>query len=126
MCGHTDFLIGVARLQPPAIDRMKELVDREEVIFTTIINVAECYAGAFRSGTKNAIEAAKQYIKDFSILVFEQSALIWGKLYNQLRSSNIGDRDLFIASIALSNGQELITKNIRHFERVPNLSIESW
>jgi predicted nucleic acid-binding protein len=31
-----------------------------------------------------------------------------------------------IASIALSNDLTLVTNNEKHFNRIPNLSIESW
>lgn len=127
VCLDTDFLIGLDRRQQQAISKINGIIQKDELVFTTIVNVAEYYAGAFKSGDKNAIEMAKQYIKDFSVLLLdEQSALVWSKLYNEMKASSIGDRDLFIASIAIANKQTLMTRNLKHFERVPDLKVESW
>ncbi len=127
VCLDTDFLIGLDRRQQQAISKINGIIQKDELVFTTIVNVAEYYAGAFKSGDKNAIEMAKQYIKDFSVLLLdEQSALVWSKLYNEMKASSIGDLDLFIASIAIANKQTLMTRNLKHFERVPDLKVESW
>lgn len=102
--------------------KVAELVGSSELLFTSIINVAEYYAGAFKSKTRGSVESARSYLSQFSILMLdEESALLWGRLYGELKSSAIGDRDLFIASIALANKQALITRNKKHFERVPGL-----
>ena len=55
-----------------------------------------------------------------------------GKKYGEIRSllekqgTPLEHADLQIASIALSRNMTLITGNIRHFKRVPNLEIENW
>ena len=41
-------------------------------------------------------------------------------------SNPIGESDILIASIALANKQTVITRNKRHFERVPGLQVEGW
>jgi tRNA(fMet)-specific endonuclease VapC len=38
----------------------------------------------------------------------------------------IGEYDLLIAGIALSNGLTLVTHNTREFSRVPGLQVEDW
>jgi tRNA(fMet)-specific endonuclease VapC len=38
----------------------------------------------------------------------------------------IGAMDLRFASIALANGLTLLTRNVRHFGKVPGLAIEDW
>ena len=127
VCLDTDCLIDLDRNDKKALARVAELSDNGELLFTTIINVAEYYAGTFRLKTKGAAEKARDYLQQFSILMLdEDSALLWGRLYGELKSSAIGDRDLFIASIALANKQTLITRNKKHFERVPGLTVESW
>jgi tRNA(fMet)-specific endonuclease VapC len=49
-----------------------------------------------------------------------------GELDAAIKSSPIGESDLLIASIALANKQALITKNKKHFERIPGLQVEGW
>lgn len=44
----------------------------------------------------------------------------------QAKKVKIGTQDLKIASIAISNGAVLITRNQRDFEQVPDLEIENW
>jgi len=39
------------------------------------------------------------------------------------RRRRIGRADLLIASIALANSATLVTRNIRHFQQIPNLRI---
>ena len=38
----------------------------------------------------------------------------------------IGDADMRIAAIALSNGVRVVTGNERYFRRVPELETENW
>ncbi len=38
----------------------------------------------------------------------------------------LAEPDLRFAAIALATGLTLVTGNVRHFELVPNLSIENW
>ena len=126
-CLDTDCLIDLAKNDEKAIAKVAQLSDSGELLFTTIISVAEYYAGTFRSKTKGAVESARDYLRQFSVLVLdEDSALLWGRLYSELKSSAIGDRDLFIACIALANKQTLVTRKKKHFERVPGLQVEGW
>jgi tRNA(fMet)-specific endonuclease VapC len=97
-------------------------------VYTTAINVAELYHGANNSQSIEQSTAKVEKILDkFLILDLDyKSAKTWGRLSAQLKSNAIGERDLFIASIALSHKQSLLTRNSRHFERVPDLTVESW
>lgn len=42
-----------------------------------------------------------------------------------LRDARPGETDLLIASVALTNGQTVITRNVKHFPGIPGLSVES-
>jgi tRNA(fMet)-specific endonuclease VapC len=42
------------------------------------------------------------------------------------RGELIGDIDTLVASIALANNEKLITRNIKHYNRIRELEIESW
>ncbi|HWG42105.1 MAG TPA: type II toxin-antitoxin system VapC family toxin [Gemmataceae bacterium] len=39
---------------------------------------------------------------------------------------NVGRNDLRIAAITLEHGATLVTRNLRDFQRVPNLVVENW
>ena len=44
----------------------------------------------------------------------------------ELQGKKIDSIDLLIASTALQNNLTIVTHNIKHFDRVPNLNIVDW
>ncbi|HZV06583.1 MAG TPA: type II toxin-antitoxin system VapC family toxin [Gemmataceae bacterium] len=60
-----------------------------------------------------------------SILSYTEPAIL---RYEQLRTMrlNIGGSDLRIAAIALEVGAIVVTRNLRDFQRIPNLVVEDW
>ena len=128
VCADTSFIIALERRELAAIEKMKQLEEEGEVVYTTAVSVAELYSGAYGSKDKtNALKGAKNLLEMFAVLNLDyESGKMWGELAQSAKSYTIGDRDLFIASIVLSNKQTLITKNKKHFERISGLPVESW
>ena len=126
VCVDTSFIIAIERQDHAALEKLQKLADSGEVLYTTAISVAECYRGAYGSKDKtDALREVKELLDLFAILNLDQdSGRIWGELAESTKSYTIGDRDLFIASIALANGQSLITGNKKHFERIPGLILD--
>jgi tRNA(fMet)-specific endonuclease VapC len=48
------------------------------------------------------------------------------ELQRSRRLRRIGRNDLLIASIVLANDATLVTRNVRHFNKVPNLRVVNW
>lgn len=94
------------------------------------IVVAELFFGAEHSSAPDREQAVVQmFVDSFVIAPFDTaSARIYGKLRQQLGKEGhlIGDRDMMIASCALANQATLVSRNIRKFQRVPGLHLESW
>ena len=44
----------------------------------------------------------------------------------ECQGTPLGEADLRIGAIALSRGLTVVTGNIRHFQRIPGLSVENW
>ncbi len=64
-----------------------------------------------------------------TVLPFDQAAAeAYGSLRAKLESSGepLDEPDLRIASIALSRDLTLVTANLRHFDRLPDLRTENW
>jgi tRNA(fMet)-specific endonuclease VapC len=58
----------------------------------------------------------------------ETAAKHFGEQKARLRKLGqpIADLDLLIASIALDEDAVLVTDNIKHFDRIPELKLENW
>jgi tRNA(fMet)-specific endonuclease VapC len=129
VCFDTDFLIAYLQKDPDAIKKLEDLQaqDDSEAV-TTTINAAELWRGAYRSkeGPKEAAKV-KRLLDSLELITLDrESARMVGELDAAIKSNPIGESDLLIASIALTNKQVLVTKNKKHFERVPGLQVKGW
>jgi tRNA(fMet)-specific endonuclease VapC len=128
VCADTDFIIDLGRANQKAFEKLKEIGARGENVFTTVITVAELFHGAHLARDRvQALDQIRNDLSKFSVLNLDyESTALWGELVEQTKSNSIGELDLLIACIALSNKQTLLTKNIKHFQRITGLKIESW
>lgn len=107
-----------------------------EKVGTTIIAVEELLrgqlaqiAGARRSDRLVVVYArAQQAITGLSrslILPFDAAA---AEIFERLRKARLGvaTMDLRIASIVIANSATLLSRNLKDFERVPELKVEDW
>jgi tRNA(fMet)-specific endonuclease VapC len=58
----------------------------------------------------------------------DRSMRIYARVYAHLRSVNrlAGVMDMLIASVTVSNGHRLVTRNAKHYEHVPGLRVDSY
>ncbi|MFQ6088539.1 MAG: type II toxin-antitoxin system VapC family toxin [Candidatus Methanofastidiosia archaeon] len=88
------------------------------------------FKGAYRTEKhQETSKKVKSLLESLEILDFSLSACqTFGKLSNDLKmiGEEIGDMDTLIASIVLTHNEILVTKNIKHFEKIPNLIVEIW
>ena len=128
-CIDSDFLIAVLRADKGAEKTMATL-DQEGSIATTVINAYEILIGAKKSlHREDNLKEARKLLAKFHIMNMDlDSAEIASDIYSELSSEgNIIDlRDIFIASISLSHGAKIVTRNEKDFSRVKGLQIERW
>lgn len=91
------------------------------------------YFEILRGFKRHAIPHREQQFRllSDSLTVFsidESIGEIAAGLYADLgrRGALLPDADLLIAATALRHGATLVTNNIRHFNRIPDLKIENW
>src|SRR5581483_7336234 len=98
--------------------------------FTTAVTLGELLYGASRRGSARLAERIRELVQfAVAILPFDEAAAeVYGPLRARLESDGrlLPEPDLRIASIALSNDLTLVTGNVRHFVRVPDLRVENW
>jgi len=131
----TDVILRVASSRGSAFGLLRSLgeIGRPEDLARNIeasMNLCELYAGAYASRDPlKELGRIRRLVSGLDLLDLDvEAARRYGELVNDpaLRRSPIGDFDLIIACIALSHGENVATRNVAHFERVPGLGTESW
>jgi tRNA(fMet)-specific endonuclease VapC len=130
VCLDTSVLVALIRKDQAAVDRLSAEAERNGVVSTTIINLCELYSGAYGSKEpQKELARVQELVSKLGLLELDAGAgRRYGELVNDpsLRREPIGDFDLIIASIALEQDEKLVTRNIKHFSRVPGLVTERW
>jgi len=74
-------------------------------------------------------KAIEDFLKPFVVLDFQQNdAVEYGKIefYLMKKGIRIGDFDTLIASQAKARDLILVTNNVKHFKRIPDIQVETW
>ena len=74
-------------------------------------------------------QALALFLSALNIVDFdEKAAVIYGKIRSDLerKGTVIGSQDMLIAAHAKSLNVELITNNVKEFQRVDGLKIDNW
>lgn len=110
--------------------KLQELLEQEESLRIAIFTVAELHVGIAKgSQPERERQAIDDCLKLFETLPFEEStAQVFGALVGTLEKAGqtISDMDALIASVALEHGERLVTRNVRHFARIPGLQVEGY
>jgi tRNA(fMet)-specific endonuclease VapC len=121
----SDWLIDAATVRPRAQRLLARL--SAEGLAVSIIAVAEVYEGAFGTPDPDtALAGLREFISDFAILpLTDPISERFARLRFTLRRQGqlIPDMDLLIAATALEADLTLVTRNVRHFGRIPELKL---
>jgi len=123
MIADTDVLIDFLRNRQPVADRIAEFLERG-TLSTTAITRFELLAGARSVKDKNIVDLL---LETLPCLPFDvQAADTAADIRRQVEQAGkgIGMADSLIAGIAIASDGMLLTRNRKHFERIPQLSFE--
>lgn len=126
----TDILVAFLRDHEDAINKIKQLYNREVPVFTTPFTIFELFKGAHAMhdpGKK--IEEVELLLGEIDVLFFDaKTSKIAGKIYDSLKKEGklIDIIDQFIASVAIANNETVITRNTKDFSKVQGLKVEKW
>ncbi|MBV8709379.1 MAG: type II toxin-antitoxin system VapC family toxin [Acidobacteriaceae bacterium] len=118
----SDLLIDYLRGWEPARDRLQQ-ASAVGQLQTTVINQFELLSGARQPEEEQAV---RELLETLDIITLDVEASgIAGRLRRDLLAigQDIGMADSLIAGIALARSLTLITRNRKHFKRVPNLKL---
>ena len=105
-------------------------------IATTIISAEEQLSGWYAQlrqakqldRVARAYERLAETIRFYTgieVLLFTLPAITRYQQLLQMKL-NVGRMDLRIGAIALEHGATVVTRNLRDFRRIPNLTVEDW
>lgn len=124
----TDAISELLRPRPlaPYVEWL-EKVPREEQ-FTSAVVVGELYRGAYRSPARerHLANIEGRVLPAVTVLPYDAAtARIFGEICARLEAAGtmLADADLQIAATAVHHGLDLVTGNLRHFERIPGLKV---
>ena len=130
VCLDTSVLVALIRKDQAAMNKLKTEAEAGGTVSTTTVNLCELYAGAYGSkAPQRELQRVQDLLSQMGILELDVDATKrYGELVNDdvLKREPIGDFDLMIASIALQQNEKLVTRNVKHFDRVPGLVVEQW
>ena len=134
VCLDTTFLIDFVRGREESRDMIMELENKGEVITIAVPSIVELFKGIYLKDNikniksdevekiKNAISSYENYNLD------KDGAILAGEIEADLlnRGERIDIEDILIWAIAKQNGEKLITRNIKHFDRIKGLEVEGY
>lgn len=129
-CFDTDVISATIRPIPPMhlVRRLAMLPPEQQ--FTTAITVGELLYGAFRVGRETLTARVEEVVRSAqTVLPFDAAAArVFARMKADLEriGTPLAEPDLRIAAIAVHHDLVMVTRNVRHFGRVPGLVVENW
>ena len=131
----TDTLTLLLAGQPRVVQRRRQ--EEDGVVIASITRI-ETLQGRFATLLKAAdgrellrgqerLDRAKHALAAFRILPIDAAAAAaFDRLRQNRQLKKIGRADLLIAALTLASQATLVTRNLRHFRRLPDLSAVNW
>jgi tRNA(fMet)-specific endonuclease VapC len=121
----SDVLIDGLSGRSAALDVLARL--RLQGLAVSIVSYGEVFEGAFKAPDPLArLAQFRTFLADFALVPLSDPVMeTFARLRAELRSNGqlISDLDTLIAATALHHNLTIVTRNLRHFERIPELTI---
>ena len=115
------------------IKHNERVLDKVEAIgadhcFITEITIAELFYGAAKSGRPEQFNDVEYILQSFDLKPLLPSLRLYGenKAILEDKGQMIGEFDLLIGSCAVHNNLVMVTSNLKHFDHIPNITLEDW
>jgi predicted nucleic acid-binding protein len=125
-------VIDAERKKQPVADFIEAILAAHGAVDLSLspITVAELVHGIYRARTPEASQRRREYIEELVSLVpvhpvTNRTAWLLGKIDGQEadRGNVLPFNDLMIAVAAIEQGYAVLTVNLRHFQKVPDLTV---
>lgn len=132
VCLDTTFLIDVIKGKTQ-VDALEDDLNRGE-IYVASPSLIELFKGIYlkrnlKHVTEDEVNQIKGIVSSFNILDLDaESAILAGNIEADLMNQGqlIDLEDIMIAAIAMYHNEILVTRNLKHFQRVKGLKIQGY
>ena len=118
------------------INRLENLQDEEvaitivtklEILRGRIDYLLKAFSGSDLLKAQELFSRSETLLNQLLVILIDPNAANqFDRLKDISKFRKIGRSDLLIASIALANQAQLVTRNLRHFRQIPHLFLENW
>lgn len=108
--------------------REKILKVGQQNCFISEITIAELFYGASKGGQQRHFEDVANILRLFKVIPIYHALELYGHIKAELekKGKRLDDFDLLIGVTAIQNQMIMVTSNTKHFERIPDITIEDW
>ncbi|GBF05166.1 ribonuclease VapC [Deinococcus aerius] len=125
----TNILIAVQKREPLADRHYRTAVTAGEVLAVPSVVRFEARRSLLRPEYSRRLGVLDNLLAFLPSLDFDaEAADMAARMHDQLRAAGTptDDADLLIAATALRHGAALVTRNTRHFQKIPGLQLVDW
>lgn len=125
----TDICIHLLNAREPALVERFRAHSPSELVLCSVVRAELLWGARNSQRIDENLKRVRLFAEPLKSLAFNDDcadhyAIIRAAL--SARGTPIGPNDTLIAAIALANNAVLITRNLREFQRVDSLPVESW
>jgi len=125
----TDILSYYFKGDPIVVANFEKYLQHYDLIEISLITYYEITSGLLSKKAIKQLSIFEDFVSENLVLpLTEKSVKKSAELFSSLRQAGkmLDDIDLLIAGVALENEMTMITNNVDHFGRIPELKIENW
>ena len=126
----TTILIDIIKNNSKAIEKYKEIINNNRDIWIAAPSITEIIIGLYSIHAKKDEETKiiDTINKCHALNITKEVAIKAGYIERSLMEdgNQIGIIDSLISATAIVNNKTIITKNIKHFKKVPGLKVEGY
>jgi predicted nucleic acid-binding protein len=118
------------KLPVPRLIEAIQTAHGEIEISLSPVGLAELVHGIYRAQTPEASQRRRAYIEELADLVpvhpvTKQTGFLVGQIQGQeaAKGNTLPLNDLLIAAAAIEQGYAILTENLRHFQKIPGLTV---
>ncbi len=129
VCLDTDIIIDFFRKDKQTLQKIGLLEKQGMDLSMTTISSFEIWRGTLQPQGRESVQEVNHFLEnitlfDFTLDASKKSAEIFEQLKSQ--GGMIELTDIMIAAICISKNEPLLTRNTKHFERIPGLKLEPF